>query len=108
MECGNKTIALNCLQQLGLGRTTESGYDIALGIILTAFIIAGVSVALHIALHSMVLQARNYPEPWRKPIDDEGHHYEYISNEGRNQELKEASVSLKSNKAYSCRAIKNK
>ena len=43
-----------------------------------------------------------------KPIDDEGHHYEDISDEDRNQELKEASVSLKSNKAYSCRAIKSK
>ena len=108
MDCENKTITSYCLQQIGLGRTTESGYDIALGIILTAFIVAGVSVAIHIALHIWFYKPRITQSHGGKPIDDEGHHYEDISNEDRNQELKEVSVSLKSNKAYFCRAIKNK
>ena len=107
MDCENKTITFNCLQQLGLG---TSGSDVALGIILTAFIIAGVSIAIHIALHIWFYKPRITKSNGGKPIiiDDDGHHYEDINNEDRNQDQKEANITLKSNKAYSCKAIKSK
>lgn len=86
MDCGNKTITFNCLQQLGLERSTESGSDIALGIILTAFIVAGVSVAIHIALHIWFYKPRIAQSNGGKSIDDEGHHYEDMTNEDKSQE----------------------
>ena len=104
MDCGNKTVMFYCLQQLGLGRST----DIALSIIITALVVAGLSAAIHVALHIWFYKPRVTQGNGGNSRDDEDHHYEDVNTEDRNQELKEPSINLKRNKAYPLRDIKCK
>lgn len=100
MNCANETTTLQC---------SSEGGSIAAGVIFTALIVAGISVAIHVFMHLFFYKPRIGKRDMKdsKAKAGEVHDYEVIYEEERyggekkpDAALEAAEVKVKSNRAY--------